>query len=102
MTREKYLDDLIRREKQTEPNPFISTRVMAQIEKLQDPVIESKKVPVWQAVAFAASLSAVVFSGISIGKSYVNNASPESFVNINDSQIENLAYYNFDDNEQDK
>lgn len=97
MKTEQYIDDLIRREKQTEPNPFLSTRVMAEIEKSQKP--EVKKVPVWQAVAVAASIAVVAFLGITIGNSYVDNASPELVMNINDSQIENLGYYNFSDDE---
>lgn len=97
MKTEQYIDDLIRREKQTEPNPFLSTRVMAEIEKSQQPV--SRKVPVWQVAAVAVSLAAVAFLGISIGNSYVDNKSPDLVMNINDRQIENLGYYNFDDYE---
>ena len=97
MKTEQYIDDLIRREKQTEPNPFLSTRVMATIEKSQQP--EVRKVPVWQAVVLAASIAAVAFLGVTIGNSYVDNASPEMVMNINDSQIENLGYYNFADYE---
>ena len=97
MKTEQYIDDLIRREKQTEPNPFLSTRVMAEIEKGQQPV--SRKVPVWQVAVVAVSLAAVAFLGISIGNSYVDNKSPDLVMNINDRQIENLGYYNFDDYE---
>lgn len=97
MKTENYIDDFIQREKQTEVNPFLSTRVMAQIEKSQQPVV--RKAPVWQTIAVAASLAAVAFLGITIGNSYVENTSQEIMVNINDSQIENLGYYNFDDYE---
>lgn len=97
MKTEQYIDNLIRREKQTEPNPFLSTRVIAEIEKSQKP--KANQVPVWQSVAIAASIAAVAFLGITIGNSYVDNASPQMVLNINDSQIENLGYYNFADYE---
>lgn len=97
MKTEQYIDDFIRREKQTESNPFLSTRVMATIEKSQKP--EVRKIPVWQAVVVAASIATVAFLGVTIGNSYVDNASPEMVMNINDSQIENLGYYNFADYE---
>lgn len=97
MKTEHQIDDFIRREKQTEPNPFLSSRVMANIEKLQKP--EVKKNPVWQVAAVSASVAAVVFLGISIGNSYVDSASPETVMNINDSQMENLGYYNLENYE---
>lgn len=100
MKTEQYIDDLIRREKQTEPSPFLSTHVMAAIEKSNKP--EFKKAPVWQTIAVAAGIAAVAFLGVTIGNSYVDNASPKMVMNINDSQIENLGYYNFTDYEQDK
>jgi type VI protein secretion system component VasF len=97
MKTEHQIDDFIRREKQTEPNPFLSSRVMANIEKLQKP--EVKKNPVWQVAAVSASVAAVVFLGISIGNSYVDSISPETVMNINDSQMENLGYYNLENYE---
>lgn len=97
MKTEQYIDDLIRREKQTAPNPFLSTRVMAEIEKPQRP--EIKRIPVWQAFAVVAGMAAVAFLGISAGNSYIDNSSSETVININDSQIENLEYYNFDNYE---
>ncbi len=97
MKTEQYINDLIQREKQTEPNPFLSTRVLAMIEKNQQPA--HRKAPVWQVVTVAASLAVVAFLGVTLGNSYVDNASHEMVMNINDSQIENLGYYNFDDYE---
>ncbi|MDD3787201.1 MAG: hypothetical protein PHO94_00725 [Petrimonas sp.] len=97
MKTEQYIDDFIKREKQTEHNPFLSTRVMAEIEKRQQP--ERRRTPVWQTVVVAASLAAVAFLGVSIGNSYQKSVSHEFTMNINDSQIENLGYYNFDDYE---
>lgn len=97
MKTEQYIDDLIRREKQTVPNPFLSTHVMVEIEK--PPRSERKRAPVWQTFAVAAGMAAVAFLGISAGNSYIDNSSSETVININDSQIENLEYYNFDNYE---
>ena len=97
MKTEHYIDDFIRLEKQTEPNPFLITRVMTGIEKLRKP--ELKRAPVWQVAAVAASIAAVIFLGVSIGNSYVDNISPETVMNINDRQMENLGYYNLENYE---
>jgi len=97
MHTEHPIDELIRREKETEPNPFLVTRVMAQIEGVKK---RRHKAPLWQTVTLAASIAAVVFLGVSIGNSYVENVTPAIALNINDRQIENLGYYNFGDDEQ--
>lgn len=97
MKTEQYINDFVNREKQTEPNPFLSTRVMAEIEKMEQP--EKRKVGVWQTIAVAASLVAVVLLGINIGNSYVESSLPKTALNINDSQLENLVYYSFEEYE---
>jgi len=97
MKTERYIDNLIQREKRTEPNPFLSERVMAQIGKEKQH--RRAIAPVWQAVVAATSLAAVAFLGIIVGNSYLRNVSHEMVININDSQIESLEYYNFEDYE---
>lgn len=102
MKTEQYINELIKREKQMEPNPFLSTRVMAAIEnsqKEESHKLGLKRVPLWQAVLVTMSLVAVAFLGVTIGKTYIDNTSPKMVMNINDSQIENLGYYNFADYE---
>lgn|SRR5690554_6742591 len=97
METEKYIDEFIKREQQTEPNPFLSTRVMAAIEENRQSV--NRKPSLWQIAVVTGSLTAVAFLGISIGNSYVSKAEPATILNINDSQIEKLSYYNLDDYE---
>ncbi|MCK9303952.1 MAG: hypothetical protein PHP30_08050 [Bacteroidales bacterium] len=102
MKTEKYIEDLIQREKATEPNPYLSARVMAQIAKENfgkedQPVIT--KTPVWQTVIAATSIVAFAFLGVLAGNSYSKNVSYEIAININDRQIESLDYYNFEDYE---
>jgi len=97
MKTEHHIDEFIRREKETVPNPYLSTRVMAKIEGLEKG--ERRKAPLWQTLAFAASMAAVTFLGVSIGNSYVEGGTPERTLNINDRQIENLGYYNLGEDE---
>lgn len=97
MKTEHHIDEFIRREKETVPNPYLSTRVMTKIEGLEK--VKSKNASLWPALALAASIAAVAFLGVSIGNSYVESGTPEKILNINDRQIENLGFYNFDENE---
>ena len=96
MHTEHPIDELIRREKETEPNPYLVARVMAEIEGAKK---MRSSAPLWQTLTLAASIAAVAFLGISIGNSYVENGAAAVALNINDRQIENLGYYNFDENE---
>ncbi len=93
----QHINELIRREKETVPNPHLSTRVMAEIEGLEK--VERRRAPVWQTLALAASIAAVTFLGVSLGNSYVESGTPERTLNINDRQIENLGYYNLGEDE---
>lgn len=97
MKTKQYIDEFIAREKQTAPNPFMRTRVMAQIEQSRQP--KRRATIVWQSVAVAASLALVGLLGVSIGSRYEKSASLEQTILINDSQIENLSYYHFEDYE---
>lgn len=101
MKTEQYINELIKREKQMEPNPFLTTRVMAAIEnsEKQSQRSELKRVPLWQAILVTMSLVAVALLGITIGNAYVDSTSSKMVVNINDSQIENLGFYNIVDYE---
>jgi hypothetical protein len=97
MKTEQHIDEFIRREKETIPNPYLSTRVMAKIEGLEK--VERKKNTLWQTLALAAGMAAVAFLGVSIGSSDVKSGTKERILNINDRQIENLGYYNLGEDE---
>lgn len=97
MKTEHHIDEFIRREKETVPNPYLSTRIMAKIEGLGKE--ERRKSPLWQTLALAASIAAVAFLGVSIGNSYAESGTSERILNINDRQIESLGYYHFDEYE---
>ncbi|MEA4936984.1 MAG: hypothetical protein VB102_10120 [Paludibacter sp.] len=87
MKTDEYINDFINRERQTEPNPFLSTLIMSRIET---PV--AKKLTVWQSIAVAASISVVIFLGTQLGRYSVSDKGIA--LNINDSEIENFIYYN--------
>jgi len=97
MKTEDHIDELIRREKETGPNPYLTTRIMAKIEGVSK--MERRSTPLWQALAVATSIAVVTFLGVSIGNSYVENGTPYLVLNINDAQIENLGYYHFGEDE---
>lgn len=97
MKTEQHIDEFIRREKETIPNPYLSTRVIAKIEGLEK--VERKKNTLWQTLALAAGMAAVAFLGVSIGSSDVKSGTKERILNINDRQIENLGYYNLGEDE---
>jgi len=97
MKTEDHIDEFIGREKETVPNPYLPTRVMAKIEGLKK--VERRRTPFRQTLALAAGFAAVIFLGVSIGNRYVESGTPERTLNINDRQIENLGYYNFGEDE---
>lgn len=90
MKTEDHIEELIRREKETVPNPYLSTRVMAKIEGVKQ---ERSKAPLWQTITLAAGFAAAILMEVSLGNSYVENGTPDIALNINDAQMENLQYY---------
>ena len=94
MKTEHYKDELINKEKNTEFNPNLSTRIMAQIE---NPM--RKPVNRWQTIAVAASFVLAIASGIGLGNSYTSTSDNMSGLYVNDSKIENFSLYNTVSNE---
>jgi len=89
MKTDHYIDELINTEKQTEFNPYLTTRIMSRIENpMQKPVNR------WQTIAVAASIAFAIASGIGLGNSYTTTTDNMSGLFVNDSQIESLSLYN--------
>ena len=88
----QLIEDFIQQERSTESNPFLSTRVMAAIEKKK---LESVKQgsPVWKTVAIGLGLFAAVFAGIATGNLYQTKNEASDVVLINDNSIENFSFY---------
>lgn len=87
MKTDEYIDDFINKEKQTEPNPFLSTIIMSRID-----IPIAGKISIWQNIAAVASITAVIFLGTQLGKFSISNKNYT--LTINDSEIENFIYYN--------
>ncbi len=85
--------NLIQLERNAEPNPFLATRILNEMEKRSQPVPSVKR---WiPAFAFVILLIAAVIGGINLGKLY----SQTIFSNSNKLQ-EEMSY--FDDLEQEQ
>lgn len=94
MKPDEYIDDFIRKEKQEQMNPFLATKIMAEVEALDSIISPKKKISVWQYMTVAASIILIMIMGISIDSIGKQTKNPNSIsVNINDSQIENLSCY---------
>lgn len=87
MNTDKHIKDYIQREREIQPNPFLSTRIMSKIEA---PLEE--KTTVWYRVAVAASIGLVIFIGVQLGQ--LSPTDRSTALNINDSAIENFMYFN--------
>jgi len=94
MKTDQYIDELINKEKQTELNPYLTTRIMSRME-----YPKQKSVKRWQTIAVAACIVFAIASGIELGNSYSTTSDNVSGLFVNDSQIENLSLYNTDSNE---
>ena len=89
---ENRLDQLIREERNTELNPYLSTRVMAAIAKQQDR--KAGLLPVFlKPVLAMASLTVVVWLGIIAGTAYTSGSREQATVLTNDAASENFAFY---------
>ena len=90
-------DKVIRKEKQQEPNPFLSTRIMTAIDNSGTIVPHSSPVfiRIIQSFAILMSLSAVVYTGIIVGNlsnsANNSNALPIEMQLINDADIEAVS-----------
>lgn len=88
---EKRIDQLIREERDTAMNPYLSTRVMAAIAKQQDKKAGPYSL-VLKPVMAIASLVFVVVLGVIAGSAY-STSSDTNAVLRNDAQSEHFAFY---------
>lgn len=90
-------EKVIRKEKQQEPNPFLSTRIMTVIDTSVTAVhpVSPVFIRTLKSFGIVVSLAAVIYTGILIGnlsKSANNsNALPIELVLINDADIESVS-----------
>lgn len=87
----KMVRSFIQQEKETVPNPFLATRVMAAIEaRKRKPLFWSRFV--FKPALAMASLVMVIWLGILAGSSWVTGTR-EGAVLKNDFHTENLGFY---------
>ena len=89
---DQKIDKLIQEERNTAFNPYLSTRVMAAIERREtkQPFAVNRK---WQPVLALASVMAAIMLGIAAGNLYSSADTEAGSVLSNDSQTENFAFY---------
>ncbi|MBN2813929.1 MAG: zf-HC2 domain-containing protein [Bacteroidales bacterium] len=93
----KISETLIAGEKETEPNPFLATRIMAAIEANESRIELSKPgfVRLLRPAVIALSMATAVFAGIALGRlsgsSSAINEIPMELVLINDAQMEAIG-----------
>ena len=92
---DNYINNFIRKEKQEQVNPYLATRVLAELEKYDETAVI---VPIWKKIAVAASFVLVIAAGFGLG-SFVQGEKEYISININDAQLENLNFYTLMDHE---
>jgi hypothetical protein len=89
MKTDELITEFVIREKELIHNPYLATRIMANLYAPQ------KKTIGWlQYATIAACISTVVVMGMAIGNSYGVAPKEYTALNINDSEMENFAIYN--------
>lgn len=89
---DNLIDELIGKERQVAPNPFLAKRILS---KIEDKTIESVWMvrPVWATIVIACTFAAVIFGGTVLGKQYQISPNIVQTLSVDDSQIENISYY---------
>lgn len=94
MDKKSLLFIFLEKEKSVKPSFLLEERVMAQINRTSSVCVRSYRHSIWlQATAIAACAVITILIGINTGKKYTAAAPASISWNINDSQIENLAFY---------
>jgi|YelNatPaOPRAMG01_1025707.scaffolds.fasta_scaffold19006_4 predicted anti-sigma-YlaC factor YlaD len=94
------LEQVVFEEKSTSSNPYLATRIMAQIERLSqaektDPVVAKQMI--FKPVTVALIVGVAISLGVLIGNSYrpmkLYPAHTEEMLYLNDGAIEPIAFY---------
>ncbi len=89
---EKRIHQLITEERNTGLNPYLSTRVMAAIERRENHHQFRVSRP-WKPVLALASLFVAIILGVAAGNLYSSTEVDTGSVLNNDSQTEHFAFY---------
>lgn len=96
---ENRINQLIQEERTIAMNPYLSTRVMAAIEKQQDRKAGQHSL-ILKPVLAIASLVLVVVMGVMAGSAYPTRSDDGEAVLRNDAQAEHFAFYLQTDKEE--
>lgn len=94
-----WVDAFVAEEKQVKVNPFMATRVLAQIEKQKAAKAGSVFIHSLnpQPLLVAASIVLALFLGVSAGSFYqptnIAEQVPEELLYLNDAEMESLTYF---------
>lgn len=86
---DKLINEMVAAETTVECNPFLSTRVMATLEKQE---VQEKPFVLKPAV-IALGIMAAVFLGVAAGSLYREDTKEDTIVLYNDSSTENFAFF---------
>jgi hypothetical protein len=86
------IEGFIQEERNTVFNPFLSTRILAIIDKNTDAEV-TPVFMVWKTALLAFSLVVAVFAGITTGNLYQTKNNISDVVLMNDNQMENFDIY---------
>jgi hypothetical protein len=88
----QLIEDVVQEERNAEFNPFLSTRIMAAVEKKY--FTEVKQVStVWKTAVVAFSLFAAVLAGVAAGNLYQTENIATDVIVMNDDRMENFGFY---------
>ena len=87
------LENFIKSELSTEPNPFLVSKIMNRLETKTLEAKKDKRSFALQSIAVAAGVTIAVVMGISLGTKYTETRINNKTLAINDSYIENLGIY---------
>ncbi|MFZ1369457.1 MAG: hypothetical protein WAR78_03695 [Ferruginibacter sp.] len=95
---QQKIDQYIQEERNTAFNPFLSTRILAAIDK-KDKAETYIVLPAWKTAVVAISLALALFTGIATGNLYQSNNKEPDVVLMNDNRMENFGFFNEMENE---
>ncbi len=95
---DQLIESFIAEERYATFNPFLSTRIMAAIDKQRTEILFVFS-PAWRTAVIAVGLLMAVFTGIAAGSLYQSKNNAADTVLVNDESMENFAFYNQISNE---
>lgn len=95
---QQKIDQFIQEERNVAFNPFLSTRILAAIDK-KDKVETFTALPAWKTAIVAISMVVALITGIAAGNLYQSDNKEPDVVLMNDNRMENFGFFNEMENE---